>query len=63
MFVLDSSQDQCLVNLLASLAADSSQNIVATLEENDSVISQVLSSSAEIHQEIEIEIRHCRWTK
>jgi len=55
VFLIDSSQDQSLVNLLASLAADASQNVFATLEDNDSVISQVLPSSAEVLHDIETE--------
>jgi hypothetical protein len=53
--VTDSSQDRDLVSLLASLAAEASQNVVASLEDNDSMISQVLPSSAEVHREIELE--------
>lgn len=55
MCLIGSSQDQSLVNLLASLAAEASQSVVATLEDNDSVISQTLPSSAQVLRDIEIE--------
>lgn len=53
--LIDSSQDQSLVDLLTRLAGESVDHVISTLEDNDSVLSQVPPCSREVYAEIEHE--------